>query len=53
MLAQTRLAEVQECGVKILISDDPHTLFHLQRHAVNGNIAVNGLFELLAEQLED
>jgi Fe-S oxidoreductase len=53
LLAQTRLAEAQECGVKTLITDDPHTLFHLQRHATNGNVAVKGLFELLAEQLGD
>jgi Fe-S oxidoreductase len=53
LLAQTRLAEAQECGVKTFITDDPHTLFHLQRQAINGNVAVKSLFELLAEQLGD
>jgi Fe-S oxidoreductase len=50
-LARTRLAEAQERGIRTLITDDPHSLFHLQHHALNDSVAVKGLFELLAEQL--
>ncbi|MBI1881117.1 MAG: (Fe-S)-binding protein [Chloroflexi bacterium] len=50
-LAQARLAEAQERGVRTLITDDPQTLFHLQHQAWNDNVTVKGLFELLAEQL--
>lgn len=48
-LAEARLAEAQARGVKTLITDDPQTLYHLQRYAKD--IAVKGLYELLAEQL--
>jgi Fe-S oxidoreductase len=52
-LAQARLAEAQERGVRTLITDDPHALHHLQQHAgQNGSpVAVKSLYELLAEQL--
>jgi Fe-S oxidoreductase len=50
-LAQARLAEARERGVRTLITDDPQTLFHLQQQARNGSVVVQGLFELLAEQL--
>lgn len=53
LLAQTRLAEAQASGVQTLITDDPYTLFHLQKHATNGHVVVKGLFELLAEQLRN
>jgi Fe-S oxidoreductase len=50
-LAQARLTEAQERGVKTLISDDPQVLYHLRRHADGNKIDIKGLFELLAEQL--
>jgi Fe-S oxidoreductase len=52
-LAQARLAEAQERGVRTLISDDPHVLHHLRHHAEHGSsgIRVSSLYELLAEQL--
>ncbi len=51
-LAQTRLAEAAERGVKTLITDDPHALHHLKNQTNSGNtVAVRGLFELLAAQL--
>lgn len=53
LLAQNRLAEAEARGIKTLVTDDPYTLFHLQQHATNGNVAVKSLFELLAEQVGD
>ncbi len=54
-LAQARLVEAQERGVRTVITDDPHVLHHLQHHAEkSGNgVTVSSLFELLAEQLGD
>jgi hypothetical protein len=49
-LAETRLDEAQERGVKTLITDDPQTLHHLQQHNKR-DIAVKSLFELLAAGL--
>lgn len=49
-LAQTRLAEAQERGIKTLITDDPASLSQLRQHA-NGSITVAGLWEMLAAQL--
>lgn len=53
LLAQTRLAEAAERGVRTLISDDPRVLYHLGRQAERspGGLKVQGLLELLAEQL--
>ncbi len=51
-LAQARLAEAKERGIKTLLTDDPQVLYHLNKQ-INGNnnVAVSGLFELLAAQL--
>ncbi|MFN8455502.1 MAG: hypothetical protein U0401_12680 [Anaerolineae bacterium] len=53
LLAQTRLAEAAERGVRTLITDDPRVLYHLGRQAErsHNSIKVMGLLELLAEQL--
>jgi Fe-S oxidoreductase len=53
LLAQTRLAEAAERGVRTLFTDDPRVLHHLQRQAEKrgGGVVVKGLFELLAAQL--
>jgi Fe-S oxidoreductase len=50
-LAQARLTEAQERGVKTLISDDPQVLYQLRRQAGGGSVEIRGLFELLAGQL--
>lgn len=52
-LAQARLAEAEERGVRTLITDDPHVLHHLQRQTeLNHNaVVVSSLYELLAQQL--
>ena len=53
-LAQTRLAEAQERGIKTVISDDPQVLHHLRNQTANSelNIEIVGLFELLAANLK-
>jgi Fe-S oxidoreductase len=53
-LAEARLAEARERGVKTLITDDPQVLYHLQQHKKNGinNVTISNLFELLAAQLK-
>jgi Fe-S oxidoreductase len=52
-LAQARLAEAHERGVRTLITDDPHVLHHLQRQAeLSPNaVTIRSLYELLAEQM--
>lgn len=52
-LAQARLTEAQERGIRTLITDDPLALHHLQRQAEQSDsgVTVKSLFELLAEQL--
>jgi hypothetical protein len=50
-LAKARLAEARDQGVKTLITDDPQVLYHLHHYA--NDITVKGLYELLAEQVED
>lgn len=55
LLAQTRLSEAAERGVRTLITDDPRVLVHLGRQAErhHSGIKVSGLLELLAEQLNE
>jgi Fe-S oxidoreductase len=52
-LAQARLAEAQERGIKTIITDDPHVLYHLRQHTplTPGEIEIRGLFEVLAAHL--
>ena len=52
-LAQARLSEAQERGVKTIITDDPAVLNHLTNQVEQGqyDLEVIGLFELLAQQL--
>lgn len=51
-LAQTRLAEAAERGIKTLITDDPQVLYHLRRYADGTTVQVEGLYELLERQLK-
>lgn len=50
-LAQARLAEAQERGVKMIITDAPEVVHHLRQHVNGADVEIRGLFELLAEQL--
>jgi Fe-S oxidoreductase len=50
-LAQARLAEAQERGIKTIITDAPEVVYHLCQHADGAEVEIRGLFELLAGQL--
>jgi Fe-S oxidoreductase len=50
-LTNVRLQDAREAGAELILTDDPGTLHHLKRHASATNIAVLGLYELLADHL--
>jgi hypothetical protein len=50
-LTRARLADARESGAQLLICEDPGTLHHLQRYAGEYGMAVQGLYELLAEHI--
>jgi Fe-S oxidoreductase len=51
-LTYARLGDAAQVGARLLISDDPGTLHALAAHAPRFGVQVQGLYELLAEQLE-
>jgi Fe-S oxidoreductase len=51
-LTYARLGDAAQVGARLLISDDPGTLHALATHAARFGVQVQGLYELLAEQLE-
>lgn len=51
-LTHARLKDAQNSGAKTIISEDPGTLYHLNQYAVEYGLQVQGLYELLAENLE-
>ncbi len=51
-LAHARLGDAVQSGARLLISDDSGTLHALAAHAPRFGVQVQGLYELLAEQLE-
>jgi Fe-S oxidoreductase len=50
-LTRARLQDAQNSGAKLLICEDPATLFHLNRYAGEYGLRVRGLYELLAQQV--
>ena len=50
-LTITRLTDAQSVGARMLITEDPATLYHLNRFAGDHGLSISGLYELLAEQL--
>jgi Fe-S oxidoreductase len=50
-LTRTRLQDAQASGAKLLICEDPATLYHLNRYAGEYGLRVQGLYELLAERV--
>ncbi len=50
-LTYSRLADAQQAGARVIISEDPGCLSHLKRHADRFEIQVQGLYEILAGQL--
>lgn len=50
-LTYARLGDAVQAGARLLISEDPGTLSALSTHATRFGVRVQGLYELLAEQL--
>lgn len=50
-LTRARLQDAQDSGAKLLICEDPATLYHLNRYAGEYGLRVQGLYELLAQQV--
>ncbi len=50
-LTWARLEDVAKSGAQLAITEDPATLYQLNRHASRFNLQVQDLYELLAEQL--
>jgi Fe-S oxidoreductase len=51
-LTYARLGDAVQAGARLLLSEDPGTLHVLSAHALRFGVQVQGLYELLAEQLE-
>jgi Fe-S oxidoreductase len=50
-LAYARLADAQQAGAQIAVTEDPGCLSHLSRHADRFGIHIQGFYELLADHL--
>lgn len=50
-LTYARLADAQQAGAQIVVTEDPGCLSHLDRHAELFGLHVQGLYELLEEHL--
>lgn len=50
-LTYARLADAQEAGAQIIVTEDPGCLSHLNRHAGRFGLHIQGLYELLADHL--
>lgn len=50
-LTYSRLGDALESGARLLITEDPGSLAHLQKHAGRFGLQIQGLYELLADQL--
>ncbi len=51
-LTRARLEDAAQTGAKKVYCEDPSTLYHLGKYAKDYELEVNGLYELLAAQLE-
>lgn len=51
-LTRARLEDARQSGAKLLVTDDPATLSALQAMAGEYGLRIQGLYELLAEQLD-
>ena len=50
-LTQARLVDADSVGARLVVTDAPGSLAHLERHAETHGVRVRGLYELLAERL--
>jgi Fe-S oxidoreductase len=51
-LTCARLADAQQAGAQVVVSEDPGCLSHLNRHALRFGLEVQGLYELMADHLK-
>jgi Fe-S oxidoreductase len=50
-LTYARLADAQQAGAQVVVTEDPGCLSHLNRHADRFGLHIQGLYELLADHL--
>jgi Fe-S oxidoreductase len=50
-LTYARLADAQEAGAQVVVTEDPGCLSHLNRHTGRFGLHIQGFYELLAEHL--
>jgi len=50
-LTYARLADAQQAGAQIAVTEDPGCLSHLSRHADRFGLHIQGFYELLADHL--
>jgi Fe-S oxidoreductase len=50
-LTYARLGDARERGAQLLITEDPGNLAHLRQHAPRFGLQIQGLYELLADQI--
>lgn len=51
-LTRARLADAANAGARVVVTEDPGTLYHLNRHAADFGLEVRGLYELLALHIQ-
>lgn len=51
MLTHSRLLDAQRSGAQLIITEDPGSLYYLNREAAEFGLHVQGLYELLANEL--
>ena len=51
-LTRARVKDAQKSGAKTIISEDPGTLYHLNKFASEYDLQVVGLYQLLADNLD-
>jgi Fe-S oxidoreductase len=50
-LTYSRLADAQQSGAQLIVTEDPGSLVQLRKHAFRFNLEVQGLYQLLARQI--
>lgn len=52
-LTKARLADAAASGAQVIVTEDPGTLVHLERHAGEFGLQVRGLYEVLEDHLTE
>jgi Fe-S oxidoreductase len=50
-LTRERLRDAKECGARQIVTEDPGSLYHLDKYAGEFGIEVRGLYEVLADRI--